>query len=72
MILRKFLILRCLAERGLEGLRKLPLRDAACGGSSGQGSCLEGCTALIPAIVNFLTPETAGVQGIQRFPLARE
>ena len=33
-------------------LRKLPLRDAACGGSSGQGGCLEGRTALIQPIDN--------------------
>jgi hypothetical protein len=30
-------------------LRKPPLRDAAGGGSSGQGGCLEGRTGLVPA-----------------------
>jgi hypothetical protein len=36
-------------------LRKPPLRDAACGGSSGQGGCLEGRTTLVQSIVNFST-----------------
>jgi hypothetical protein len=36
-------------------LRKPPLRDAACGGSSGQGGCLEGRTALTQPIVNSFT-----------------
>jgi hypothetical protein len=35
------------ALRNFLSLRKPPLRDAACGGSSGQGGCLEGRTALV-------------------------
>jgi hypothetical protein len=41
-----------MALRNVLILRKPPLRDAACGGSSGQGGCLEGRTALIQPIVN--------------------
>jgi hypothetical protein len=44
-----------MALRNVLILRKPPLRDAACGGSSGQGACLEGCTALIQPIVNSFT-----------------
>jgi hypothetical protein len=50
MTLRKFLI-----------LRRPPLRDAACGGSSGQGGRLEGGTTLIQAVVDFLTASKAGI-----------
>jgi hypothetical protein len=44
-----------MALRDVLILRKPPLRDAACGGSSGQGGCLEGRTALIQPIDNSLT-----------------
>ena len=50
MALGKFLI-----------LRRPPLRDAACGGSSGQGGRLEGRTVPIRQIINFLTASSAGV-----------
>jgi hypothetical protein len=50
MALRKFLV-----------LRRPPLRDAACGGSSGQGGRLEGRTTLIQSIVDFLTASKAGI-----------
>jgi hypothetical protein len=49
MALSKFLI-----------LRRPPLRDAACGGSSGQGGRLEGRKTPIQAIVDFLTASSAG------------
>ncbi len=42
MTLRKLLI-----------LRRPPLRDAACGGSSGQGGRLEGRTTLNPGTRRF-------------------
>ena len=44
MALTKFLI-----------LRRPPLRDAACGGSSGQGGRLEGLTVLIQRVFDSLT-----------------
>jgi hypothetical protein len=44
MALTKFLI-----------LRRPPLRDAACGGSSGQGGRLEGRTALIQRVFDSFT-----------------
>jgi hypothetical protein len=40
-------------------LRKSPLRDAACGGGSGRGDCLEERTALIQPIVNSFTASFA-------------
>jgi hypothetical protein len=45
-----------IALRQFLSLRKPPLRDAARGGSSGQGGCLEGRTTLVQSIVNSLSP----------------
>jgi hypothetical protein len=41
-------------------LRKPPLRDAACGSSSGQGGCLEERTGPIQPLVNFFTASKVG------------
>src|SRR5271166_4759600 len=65
------------ALRNVFILRKPPLRDAACGGSSGQGGCLEGRTALIQRIINSFTTVNAGIQSVLQgvgsgFPLSRE
>src|SRR5271165_1835113 len=51
-----------MALRNILILRKPPLRDAACGGSSGQGGCLEGRAALIQPAVNSCTRSFAGVR----------
>jgi|RhiMetdeSRZDD1v2_1073273.scaffolds.fasta_scaffold4351978_2 hypothetical protein len=67
MALRKFLI-----------LRKLPTGPRPARPEDKLRSCLEGCTALIQLIVNFLTASKAGVQGLAiepchpGFPLSRE
>jgi hypothetical protein len=59
------------ATRKILILRKPTLRDAACGGSSGQGGYLEGRTALIQP--NFNSPtgsfrEKTNRPGDKRFP----
>src|SRR6516165_8429956 len=45
-----------MALRNVLVLRKPPLRDAARGGSSGKGGCLEGRTALLQPTSKFFTP----------------
>ena len=42
-------------------LRRPPLRDAACGGSSGQGGRLEGRNALIQCVFDSFTASFAGM-----------